>query len=189
MKQKQNLVNSGVISCIIISLLAGGCSQSFEKHPWNAKAVNMVPADFELAKKHPYNVSLCTSASGAVPGSSITELIWDDDIINAINYSLKKSRLFKEVTDSNAADYILCVTIVKYDQPWFGADLDIKLKMNWELRQVKTDSVAWRDTVDSTYRVKLFDAPVAAVRAQLATEGAVRENIKEGFKRLSQASI
>jgi hypothetical protein len=179
----------GVIGCIVISLLAAGCSQSYMKNPWHARAAYMIPADFDVVNKQPYTVALCESAEGAIPGSSITEIIWDDDIINALRFSLIKSELFKEVTDNNVADYVLCVTIIKYDQPIFASDIDIKLKTKWDLKQAKTDQLVWSDIVDSTFKVKFGEMPVAAVRGQMATEGSIRANIREGIRRLSLAKI
>jgi hypothetical protein len=179
----------GVIGCIVISLLATGCSQSFIKHEFNAKARNMVPSDFDVVNNHPYTVALYESAEGAGPGSSITELIWDDDFIGALRISLAESHLFRKVTDSNVADYVLCVTIIKYDQPWLGADLNIQLKTKWELKQAKTDQLVWSDMIDSAYKVKFWNMPNAAIRAQLATEGSIRANIREGIRRLSMVKI
>jgi hypothetical protein len=159
------------------------------RYPYNARTDNMVPSDYDLAKRYPYAVAVEESTGGGGPGSSLMSLIWDKDFTAALRYSMEKSHLFQVVTDSKAADYILYVTIVKYDKPILGADLDIKTKMKWELKQTKTSQTVWSETIETTHKTKFWEASNPAIREQIATEGSARANIREGIHRLSMASL
>ncbi|MFA7486365.1 MAG: hypothetical protein WCZ89_10095, partial [Phycisphaerae bacterium] len=99
------------------------------------------------------------------------------------------SCVFKQVIKGDNADYILDVTLLKYDQPVIGIDFDVKMKTKWELTDTKTFTTVWSDTFETTYRAKLGDAAFAVERLQKANEGSARTNIAEGIKRLSQLQL
>jgi hypothetical protein len=105
----------------------------------------------------------------------------------ALADSIAKAKLFDSVIKTDNADYILDVTILYYDQPLVGLDLDIKMKTRWDLTDTKKLVPVWSDTFEITYKAKVSDALIPAERSQKAYEGAVRANIAEGIKRLSQA--
>jgi hypothetical protein len=160
--------------------LADGCA---------ARSKMMVPKTFEVAKKIHGTVKVAE-----VVGSHETNSfpLWMSQISSvafteALADSIAKAKLFDSVIKTDNADYILDVTILYYDQPLVGLDLDIKMKTRWDLTDTKKLVPVWSDTFEITYKAKVSDALIPAERSQKAYEGAVRANIAEGIKRLSQA--
>jgi hypothetical protein len=72
-----------------------------------------------------------------------------------------------------------------YNQPWIGIDFNINVETKWELFKSGEANPIWSDTISTSYKTTLWKALFAAERLQKATEGAVRDNIQEGIKRLS----
>lgn len=154
-----------------------------------ARSAMMVPASFEVAKKIPGSVRVEDAVGGRETNPLWTSQISSTAYTEALGNSIAKAGLFDSVLKQGNADYILNVTILGYDQPWVGLDFDIKMKTKWELTDAKKLTPVWTDTFETTYRAKVSEALVAAERLQKANEGAVRVNIAEGVKRLSQATF
>jgi len=167
---------------VLLVLFSGGCA---------ARSKMMVPAGFEVAKKIPGAVRVDEVVGSRETGSfqllmsQISSVAFTEAIID----SIAEAELFGAVVETNDADYILDVTILYYDQPLIGLDLDIKMKTKWDLTDAKKLTPVWSDTFETTYRAKLSDALLPAERSRKAYEGAVRTNIAEAIKRLSQADL
>jgi hypothetical protein len=170
----------GLLLCILLASLSGGCA---------ARSAMMIPSSFEVTKKIPGSVKVDEVVGGRETNPLWTSQISSIAFTEAIVNSLGRAGLFDSVVNGGNADYILGVTILYYDQPWIGLDLDIKMKTKWELTDAKKHTPVWSDTFETTYRAKVSDAFVAAERLQKANEGAVRTNIAEGIRRLSQIKL
>lgn len=177
---KKVVVSVMILACLSGVLVTSGCA---------AQASRMVPADFEVVKKHPFSVSVGESVGGRETNPLWSSQISDSAFTEALNNALVESGVFQAVVKGEDADYHLDVTILFYDQPWVGMDFDVRMKTKWELTDLKTLAAVWSDTFETTYRAKLSDALVAAERLQKANEGAVRANIREGIRRLSILSL
>jgi hypothetical protein len=149
----------------------------------------MVPASFEVVNKHAKTVQITESVGGKETNPLWTSQISNSTFTEALANSIAKSEVFQSVVKGGKADYILDVTILKYDQPLLGANFDIKMKTTWELTDSVTHKLIWSDTIETTYKGKFTDALIAAERLQKANEGAVRTNIAEGIKRLSKLQL
>lgn len=157
-------------------LITSGCA---------ANASRMMPADFEIANRHPATVSLSDSIGGQETNPLWTSQISNSAFTEALSNALVKSGIFSEVIKASNADYILDVTIVDYNKPWAGIDFDIRMTTTWELTDGQTLLPVWSETFETIYHAKFSEALFAAERLQKANEGAVRVNIKEGIRRLS----
>lgn len=154
-----------------------------------ARSAMMVPASFEVVNKHAKTVQITESVGGRETHPLWTSQISNSAFTEALANAVAKSQVFQSVVKGGKADYILDVTILKYDQPLLGADFDIKMKTRWELTDSVTHKLVWSDTIDTTYKARLTDALVSSERLQKANEGAVRTNIAEGIKRLSRLQL
>ena len=159
-------------------LFSGGCT---------TRSAMMVPDSFNVAKKNPGSVKVNEVVGSYETGSFVLWMaqISSVSFTEAIADSVAKAGLFDSVVKTDNADYILDVTILYYDQPLIGLDLDIKMKTQWELTDAKKFTPVWSDTFETAYRAKFSDALLPAERSQKAYEGTVRTNIAEGIKRLS----
>jgi len=154
-----------------------------------AEASRMVPEKIEVTKKLPYTVSVSESVGGRETHPLGSSQISNTAYTQALAEALAQSGLFSQIIKGEGADYILDVTILKYDQPWIGADIDIKMETKWELTDTKTLIPVWSETFETTYRAKLTDALIGAERLKKANEGSARVNIAEGIKRLSLINL
>jgi len=178
--RKNIIVSVLVLAYLSVILLASGCA---------AQASKMVPRDFEVVNKHPYAVSINESTGGidAKP-------LWDSQISNsayteALSRALAKSGVFQTVTKGDGVDYILDVTILSYDQPWHGANINVRMETKWELTNAKTHTPVWSNTFATAYRAAWLSSLFDDERKEKAHEGAARTNIKEGIRRLSLLSL
>jgi len=180
------MVSVLVLANLSVVLLASGCA---------AKACRMVPKEFEVINTLPYTVSVNESKGGIDP-----KPLWHSEISNtpyteALSYSLKESGVFQDVITGGGvdhlggADYILDVTIMEYDRPNQGANIIIRMKTKWELTDAKTLEPVWSNTFKTAYRTEWGKSIFDGERIELAHEGAVRTNIKEGIRRLSLLSL
>ncbi len=165
---------------MLLLLIASGCA---------AKASRMVPANIETVKKHPYTVSVNQSVGGRETNPLWTSQISNEAYTQALTDAIAQSGIFRQVIKGDGADYLLDVTLLRYDQPVVGLDFDVSMKTKWELFDAKNLVPVWSDTFETTYRAKLGDAMIAAERLQKANEGSARKNIAEGIKRLSMLEL
>ncbi len=185
LKMKRMLLKKIIMSVLVLAslsvfLLISGCA---------ANASRMVPTDFEVVNKHHHTVSINESIGGRETNPLWTSQVSNSAFTEALSNALAKSGVFQAVIKGDGADYLLDVTILDYDQPWIGIDIDIRMKTKWELADAKTLVPVWSDTFETTYRAKLSDVLIAAERLQKANEGSVRTNIKEGIRQLSLLSL
>ena len=188
---KRRLLRKIMVSVLALAnlsvvLLAGGCA---------AKACKMVPKNFEVINKQPYAVSVNESTGG-----KDAKPLWHSQISNsafteALSNALVKSGVFQAVikgggVDHNGgADYILDVTILDYDQPCQGANIDIRMKTKWELTDAKTLAPVWSNTFKTSHRTPWGKSIFDGERIEQAQEAGARTNIKEGIRRLSLLSL
>ncbi len=184
---KQQIINKhafvvGLIFCVLLASLSGGCA---------ARSAMMILTSFEITNKIPTSVRVEDAVGGRETNPLWTSQISSTAYTDALANSLTRSGLFETVyrQGQGSPDYILNITILGYDQPVIGLDLDVKMKTKWELTDAKKLTPVWSDTFETTYRAKVGDALIAAERLQKANEGSARTNIAEGIKRLSQAKI
>ncbi|MFH1371359.1 MAG: hypothetical protein ABII09_08765 [Planctomycetota bacterium] len=163
-------------------LFAAGCV---------ARSEMMVPRSLEVTNKIPGSVRVDEVVGSRETGSFQlwTSQISSTAFTEAITASITKAKLFDSVVEANGADYILDVTILDYDQPLVGLDLNIKMKTQWQLTDAGKLTPVWSETFETTYKAKFSDALLPAEKSRKAYEGAIRLNIYEGIRRLSMADF
>ena len=87
------------------------------------------------------------------------------------------------------ADYVLQVTLVSLDQPAIGGDFTVKMEAAWRLLRADSGAVVWREAIRSSSTRSMGETFAAATRVRLATEGAARNNIKEGLARIARLDL
>jgi hypothetical protein len=103
---------------------------------------------------------------------------------------LRRSGVFSKVIEDGESEYILQVSVRNFSQPYHGGfDMVVYLVTNWKLSDPKSNNVIWSDIVSTTYKAKLTDNLIGGLRMKLATEGAIRTNIKTGIFELSRLDL
>lgn len=174
-------INAPLRLCLVavIIFILGGCA-SFDRE-------QMIIQNFESDQPHPYSVSVKVesgdkeSVGGWVP-------IPSEDLLYAIEESIRKGRVFEKIVSGEGGDYLLNVTVFSLEQPAFGTRMTVKLEAGWTLTNAGGD-VVWQEMIKSEYSQGMGDAFVGATRFRMANDGAIRANINKGMKKLSALQI
>ena len=139
----------------------------------------MVPTSFQSGEKHPQAVRVNVTGgqeSVALGRPQIT----NSAFTRALTESITKSRTFSKVVEdqSQKADYLLTVTLFSMDKLVFGRS--VKMEAGWTLQRADAGKVVWQESIISQYT----DADI-----RLATEGAARNNIAEGLRKISKLNF
>ena len=180
MKQRNILMSVLVLAGLCVNLFTSGC---------HARAKNMIPQDYELTSQKSYTLSLNESLGGINPKPTWSSQISNTEFTAALRGALEKSGVFAEVTTGDVADYILDVQILSYDQPWHGADMSVRMETMWKLTDAKSQEVVWSNTFPSAYRAAWVTSITDTGRIKKAQEGAARNTIREGIRRLSLLNL
>jgi hypothetical protein len=148
----------------------------------------MVAQDVEYAKVFPYSVAVNARGGGDTSAMGKPQ-ISNEAFAQAIVDSINKSGPFLKVFRGKSSDYILNVTIIKIEQPLFGLSFSVEMETVWSLVRGDSKKILMRESLKSSYTATMGDAFVAVTRLRLATEGAARENIRLGLKKLSQLKL
>lgn len=181
--KKNNRVLRLVAAVAAAAALAGlgGCAAPAHKE-------NMEAAPIASTRKLPYSVSVQTSGgqeTGAMDSSNVSNA----DLKAAIESSITKSSLFRNVVQGRNGDYELTVTVAQLTKPLFGASFTVTMEAGWSLVRTSDRSVVMRKAIKSSHTAAMGDSLVGVTRLRLAVEGAVRKNIEEGLKAISEQSI
>jgi len=147
----------------------------------------MLADRYDIATQHAKTVNVSTtggSETSAVGKSQIS----DADFIKAVIDSINRSKVFSRVVSAPGADYLLQVAIISLDQPSFGASFTVSMECGWTLKRAG-GSIVWQESIKSSHTATMGDAMVGTTRLRLATEGAARENIKQGLAKISRLSL
>jgi hypothetical protein len=112
----------------------------------------------------------------------------NDAFNDAAMLALAQSGVLVPVVD-HPGDYQLEITIAGVDQPTWHADTDVSIVVAWKLWPTGSDDVRWQDVLRTTYHTDFGEDLIAKERLRLATEGAVRENIREAIQALERRDL
>ena len=118
------------------------------------------------------NVNVIGGKQGRLDASSYQAALVD---------ALVKSGLVNSIGNSTLD---LNVQILSLNEPLFGGDFTVTIRSLWILKS-KDCQEALRKQISSEYTAKLSDNLLGAARLNMASEGAVRANIKDGLKYIS----
>ena len=170
-----------MIAVAVVAL--GGCATGAHKDNMVAQAA---PATV-VTKKFASSVQVATSggsATGAMDSSNVS----DADLKAAIETSISRSGLFRNVSASGT-DYQLAVNIISLSKPSFGASFTVDMEAGWTLVRASDKSVVLRKAIKSTHTATMGDSLVGVTRLRLAVEGAAKNNIDQGLKAISDLPL
>ena len=91
--------------------------------------------------------------------------------------------------DNKAANYELRVIIFNVQQPSSGATASVTMETGWTLTNRLTGDVVWQQALRSTYTAS-SDSDITFVgRLKKATEGAAKDNIKQGVTEIARLDL
>lgn len=114
------------------------------------------------------NVNVIGGKQGRLDSSSYRSALVD---------ALVRSGLVDSIGNSTLD---LNVQILSLNEPLFGGDFTVTIRSLWILRSNACSDVL-RKQITSEYTAKLSDNLIGVSRLNMASEGAVRQNIKDGL--------
>jgi len=178
--RRTTLASLAVLTLGLTALLTGCASPTTRE--------GMTPGDLVAAKKHPQTVSV------AVTGGQETNPLWKSQVSNtsfaeALSDAITRSKVFSAVMQGKGGNYQLDVVLVSMTQPSFGASFTVSMEAGWSLRRTDSGAVVWQASVKSKHTARAGDAFVGTERLRLATEGAAKNNIKQGLEQISSLNL
>ena len=173
--------SSLAVFAVGLAALLAGCASP-------ATREGMIPGELDAAKRHPQTVSV------AVAGGQETNPLWksqisDTSFAEALSDAITRSKVFSTVVQGKGGNYQLDVTLISMTQPSFGASFTVDMEAGWSLRRTDSGATVWQASVKSKHTAKVGDAFVGTERLRLATEGAAKNNIKQGLEMISSLNL
>ena len=163
--------------------LLGGCATP-------AVSEAMIPETASVEKTHPYSINV------EVTGGRATEPIGTPQIANdafdeAITETLIKAKTFAKVQDSKAGNYELRVIIFNVQQPSSSSvgSAAVTIETGWTLTNRLTGQIVWQQALRSTYTASSNSDITFIGRLRKATEGAAKDNIKQGVTEIARLDL
>ncbi len=148
----------------------------------------MIPETASIEKTHPYSVNVEVTGGRATEPTG-TPQIANDAFDEAITETLIKAKTFAKVNDNKAGNYELRVIIFNVQQPSSGATASVTMETGWTLTNRLTGEVVWQQALRSTYTAS-SDSDITFVgRLKKATEGAAKDNIKQGVTEIARLNL
>lgn len=148
----------------------------------------LVPVSLEVSKHHPQSVAVVASG-GTETSAAGKPQVSDTELQQAVASAITQTKTFSRVVDGKNGDYILTVNVFNVTQPSFGLTFTVGVEMGWTLTRTDTGAKVWQESIKSEQTVGAGEAFVAVTRLKLATEGAIRNNVKQGLLKLSALSL
>ncbi len=148
----------------------------------------MIPETASIEKTHPYSVNVEVTGGRATEPTG-TPQIANDAFDEAITETLIKAKTFAKVHDNKSGNYELSVIIFNVQQPSSGATASVTMETGWTLTNRLTGEVVWQQALRSTYTAS-SDSDITFVgRLKKATEGAAKDNIKQGVTEIARLNL
>jgi len=161
--------------------LLGGCATP-------AVSEAMIPETASVEKTHPYSVNVEVTGGRATEPTG-TPQIANDAFDEAITETLIKAKTFAKVQDSKTGNYELRVIIFNVQQPSSGGSASVTMETGWTLTNRLTGKIVWQQALRSTYTAS-SDSDITFIgRLRKATEGAAKDNIKQGVTEIARLDL
>lgn len=182
MKLPVSLCRSAVFAvCVPVLFNLGGCAS-----PVTHQA--LVPTNSAVATQHAQSVAV-TTGGGSETSAAGKSQVSDVELRQAVVAAINQSKVFARTVEGKEGDYQLNVNLVNLVQPSMGFSFTVEAEMGWALTKADTGAVIWRESIKSKHTTTTSEAFAGVTRLKMATEGAVRNNIEQGLKKLGELKL
>lgn len=164
------------LSALAVALVTGGCA--------TVSTSALVPQTLTLERIVGGTVSI--QAAGSPKRAYLMRpLVSSEAIQDALTAAVEEAGLFDGIVPGGA-DRNLVVTIERIDEPEIGLDQTCTVTLRWRLTSGDGSRTIWEDRITTERTLDFLDEIDSEARGQLAIEGALRSNLREGLERLSR---
>ncbi|MEE2940513.1 MAG: hypothetical protein VX460_09030 [Planctomycetota bacterium] len=161
---------------LLFALLTAGCA--------TVSTSALVPE--ALAFERAVGGSVTIRASGSPKrGYVVRPLVSSEAIRDALTTAVLESELFDEIVPAGA-DRSLLVTVERIEEPEIGLDQTCTVTVHWQLTTGDGARTLWEKRITTTRTIDFLDEIDSEARGQVAIEGALRSNLREGLEQLSR---
>jgi hypothetical protein len=171
----------GRLAVALITAVLAGCAPTIGPQA-------ITPLGPSVVRQHEGTVAV-EVYGGRPTGAGDLPQVSNEAFAEAIATAIHNGGVFRDVLPATAATYVLRVNIASLQQPIWGGAFTVKMETGWQLENVATRQVLWRKGILSSHTVTVGEAFVGATRVKLATEGAARDNVRQGVEWLSQLEL
>lgn len=170
-----------VLAVLAGYLILGGCAT-----PATTEA--MIPETASVEKTHPYSINVEVTGGRATEPTG-TPQIANDAFDDAITETLEKTKAFARVHDGKTGNYELSVIIFNVQHPSSGESAKVTIETGWTLTNRLTGKIVWQQALRSTYTASSGSDITPVGRLRKATEGAAKDNIKQGVTEITRLDL
>lgn len=175
----------GVIRLTVLVLVGcwglGGCAVG-------ADAGAMIPETVNVEKTHPYSVNVEVTGGRATEPTGMPQIA-NEAFDEAITQTLIKAATFAKVQEDKSGSYELDVIIFDVQHPSFGDSASVTIETGWTLTNQLTGEIVWQKALRSTYTASMDSDITFTGRLKKATEGAAKDNIKQGVTEITRLNL
>ena len=159
---------------VAAAAVLAGCASPADKQAMT------VGKQVSIAKPHPYSVALDVTGGAETSGTTSSNIA-NADLKDAIEASIRETRVFREVVQGKNGQYLLLVNVVTLSKPSFGFSFTVDLEAGWTLTRASDGQIVYRKSIMSTGVAGATEAFAGTTRLRLAVEAAARANIAQGL--------
>ncbi|MCC5808263.1 MAG: hypothetical protein JJU00_18190 [Opitutales bacterium] len=130
-----------------------------------------------------------TVSGGDETSATGTSQISDEDFRQALEQSIRDSRVFAGIEERSDARYQLDAHIGMLSQPMMGFSMTVSIEVNYRITDLREGTVVFEENIDTEHTTSAGAAFAAVTRIRMATEGAARENIAQFLEAVSAAGL
>lgn len=175
---------NALLTCICVVIVVGGASGCASP----AQSASMTVNNAQIQKRHLYSVRI-TVEGGKTSDPVGFSAVSNEAVGEAVANSIVKSKLFLEVKKGDGGDYLLNIYLFSIEQQPIGFNMTSRMEVGWTLVDAATGRQVMRKTIKTAYTASVGESFAAVTRIRVATEGAARENIKQGIEEISKLDL
>lgn len=170
-----------VIALLTTHVLLGGCATP-------AVSEAMIPETAAIEKTHPYSVNVEVTGGRATEPTGMPQIA-NEAFETAITQTLENIRAFERIHEKKTGNYELSVIIFNVQHPPSGGSATVTIETGWTLTNRLTGEIVWQQALRSTYTAS-SDSDITLIgRLRKATEGAAKDNIKQGVTEITRLDL
>ena len=148
----------------------------------------MIPDTVNVEKTHPYSVNVEVTGGRATEPTGMPQIA-NEAFDEAITQTLIKAETFAKVQEDKSGSYELDVIIFKVQHPVSGDSASVTIETGWTLTNQLTGEIVWQQALRSTYTAAADSDITFTGRLKKATEGAAKDNIKQGVTEITRLNL
>ena len=110
--------------------------------------------------------------------------ISNSELQAAIETSVVRAGLFKNVSQSLQGKYLLSASIIELSKPSFGFSFTVQLEIAWTLTKLDDKTTVFKKVIRTSHTTGMTESFAGVTRLRMAVEGSAQRNINEFIQQI-----